>query len=86
MKFVLGPGENLVEAVLVFPRFARIAVVGLARSGRAVATLLARAGNAVYASDVSRTPELDATAEAVRFFTGEALLKEVPEEEYENQK
>ena len=39
-----------------------IAVVGLARSGRAVATLLARTGNAVYASDASRTPDLDATA------------------------
>src|SRR5207237_3212893 len=39
-----------------------IAVVGLARSGRAVATLLARTGNKVYASDVGRTPVLEATA------------------------
>ena len=40
-----------------------IAVIGLARSGRAVATLLARTGSKVYASDVGRTPDLDATAE-----------------------
>jgi UDP-N-acetylmuramoylalanine--D-glutamate ligase len=39
-----------------------IAVIGLARSGRAVATLLARTGNSVYASDTARTPELEATA------------------------
>jgi UDP-N-acetylmuramoylalanine--D-glutamate ligase len=39
-----------------------IAVIGLARSGRAVATLLARSGNKVYASDVGRTPQLEATA------------------------
>ena len=43
-----------------------IAVVGLARSGRAVATLLARTGNVVYASDAGRSPELDATAETLR--------------------
>lgn len=39
-----------------------IAVIGLARSGRAVATLLARSGNAVYASDAGRSPEVEATA------------------------
>ena len=39
-----------------------IAVIGLARSGRAVATLLARSGNTVYASDAGRSAELDATA------------------------
>jgi UDP-N-acetylmuramoylalanine--D-glutamate ligase len=39
-----------------------IAVIGLARSGRAVATLLARSGNAVYASDAGRSPDLEATA------------------------
>ena len=39
-----------------------IAVIGLARSGRSVATLLARSGNAVYASDSVRSPELEATA------------------------
>lgn len=39
-----------------------IAVIGLARSGRAVATLLARSGNKVYASDVGRTPQLETTA------------------------
>src|SRR3954463_14448308 len=38
-----------------------IAVIGLARSGRSVATLLARTGNTVYASDAGRTPDLDAT-------------------------
>jgi UDP-N-acetylmuramoylalanine--D-glutamate ligase len=37
-----------------------VAVLGLARSGIAVATLLARTGNLVYASDASRTPELEA--------------------------
>ena len=39
-----------------------IAVIGLARSGRSVATLLARTGNTVYASDASRSPALDRTA------------------------
>lgn len=39
-----------------------IAVVGLARSGRAVATLLSRTGNSVYASDASRSPALEKTA------------------------
>lgn len=39
-----------------------IAVIGLARSGRAVATLLARTGNSVYASDGSRSPGLERTA------------------------
>ncbi|HTJ21904.1 MAG TPA: UDP-N-acetylmuramoyl-L-alanine--D-glutamate ligase [Gemmatimonadaceae bacterium] len=39
-----------------------IAVVGLARSGRAAALLLARAGARVYASDSARSPELEDTA------------------------
>lgn len=39
-----------------------IAVIGLARSGRAVSTLLARTGNTVYASDGSRSPALEKTA------------------------
>lgn len=39
-----------------------IAVIGLARSGRAVATLLARSGNVIYASDAGRSDELAATA------------------------
>ena len=43
-----------------------IAVIGLARSGRAVATLLARGGADVYASDVGRSPEIEATAAALR--------------------
>ena len=43
-----------------------IAVVGLARSGRAAAQLLARAGSDVYASDAHRSPELEATAQELR--------------------
>jgi UDP-N-acetylmuramoylalanine--D-glutamate ligase len=39
-----------------------IAVVGLARSGRAAAQLLVRSGSQVYASDFGTTPELEATA------------------------
>ncbi|HEY4218390.1 MAG TPA: UDP-N-acetylmuramoyl-L-alanine--D-glutamate ligase [Gemmatimonadaceae bacterium] len=39
-----------------------IAVVGLARSGRSAAQLLARAGSDVYASDAARSEELEATA------------------------
>jgi UDP-N-acetylmuramoylalanine--D-glutamate ligase len=39
-----------------------IAVVGLARSGRSAAQLLARAGSDVYASDIGHSPELEATA------------------------
>ena len=43
-----------------------IAVIGLARSGRSVATLLARSGNRVYASDAARSPALEATAGELR--------------------
>ena len=43
-----------------------IAVVGLARSGRSAARLLARAGERVYASDAATSPELDATAAKLR--------------------
>ena len=43
-----------------------IAVVGLARSGRAVATLLARTGADVYASDAGSGKSLEATASALR--------------------
>jgi UDP-N-acetylmuramoylalanine--D-glutamate ligase len=43
-----------------------IAVVGLARSGRAVATLLARTGADVYASDSGKDKTLDTTAAALR--------------------
>src|SRR5881392_1810695 len=42
-----------------------IAVIGLARSGRSVATLLARTGNRVYASDAARSPALEKTAAAL---------------------
>src|SRR5258705_11910643 len=39
-----------------------IAVIGLARSGRAVATLLARGGSRVYASDAGSADQIKATA------------------------
>ena len=43
-----------------------IAVVGLARSGRAVATLLAGAGATVYASDAAKSDALETTASQLR--------------------
>ncbi len=43
-----------------------IAIVGLARSGRAAAQLLARAGSEVYASDSDSSPELEETAAVLR--------------------
>jgi UDP-N-acetylmuramoylalanine--D-glutamate ligase len=43
-----------------------IAVVGLARSGRSVATLLARTGADVYASDADTSKALETTAKALR--------------------
>src|SRR5437763_1750751 len=43
-----------------------IAVVGLARSGRSVARLLARAGSSVYATDSRKSPDLEATAKTLR--------------------
>src|SRR5215831_1996875 len=43
-----------------------IAVVGLARSGRAAARLLARAGEKVYASDLDDSDEMQATANELR--------------------
>ena len=43
-----------------------IAIVGLARSGRAAAQLLARTGAEVYASDASTSPDLEATAATLR--------------------
>ena len=43
-----------------------IAVVGMARSGRAVATLLARTGAEVYASDSGNGKALEATAKELR--------------------
>jgi UDP-N-acetylmuramoylalanine--D-glutamate ligase len=51
-----------------------IAVIGLARSGRAVSTLLARNGCRVYASDAGRSAALDATAASVRKEGAEADL------------
>lgn len=42
-----------------------VAVIGLARSGRAVATLLARTGSTVFASDAGRSPDLEVTASAL---------------------
>jgi UDP-N-acetylmuramoylalanine--D-glutamate ligase len=43
-----------------------IAVIGLARSGRSVAILLARSGNSVYASDAGSSATLEATAAELR--------------------
>jgi UDP-N-acetylmuramoylalanine--D-glutamate ligase len=43
-----------------------IAVVGLARSGKAAAQLLARAGSEVYASDFGTSDELSETADLLR--------------------
>jgi UDP-N-acetylmuramoylalanine--D-glutamate ligase len=43
-----------------------IAVIGLARSGRAVATLLARTGADVYASDSGKDKSLESAAAALR--------------------
>ncbi len=43
-----------------------VAVVGLARSGRAVGALLARAGARIYASDAGSSPALEAAAAALR--------------------
>lgn len=51
-----------------------IAVVGLARSGRAVATLLARTGAEVYASDSERSRPLESTATALRSEGAEVQL------------
>lgn len=48
------------------PTDGEIAVLGLARSGRAVATLLARRGHSVYVSDSSASPGLEATAAELR--------------------
>lgn len=45
---------------------ARVAVLGLARSGSAAARLLARAGASVYASDVSSTPDVERAAAGLR--------------------
>ena len=43
-----------------------IAVIGLGKSGRAAATLLARAGAHVYASDAAASPVADENARAIR--------------------
>ena len=48
------------------PTDGEIAVLGLARSGRAVATLLASRGHSVYVSDASASPALEATAAELR--------------------
>lgn len=47
------------------PTDGEIAVLGLARSGRSVATLLASRGHAVYASDSSATPAAKSAAAAL---------------------
>ena len=48
------------------PTDGEIAVLGLARSGRAVATLLASRGHSVYASDASSSPAVEAAAAELR--------------------
>jgi UDP-N-acetylmuramoylalanine--D-glutamate ligase len=48
------------------PRESEIAVVGLARSGRAVATLLRKHGYNIYASDLASSPETGRCAEELR--------------------
>src|SRR3979411_1029440 len=48
------------------PRESEIAVIGLARSGRAVATLLRKHGYSVYASDVASSPDTGRCAEELR--------------------
>jgi len=47
-------------------RRSEIAVIGLARSGQAAATLLSRAGCDVYASDAATSPELEHAAAHLR--------------------
>ncbi|HMI55786.1 MAG TPA: UDP-N-acetylmuramoyl-L-alanine--D-glutamate ligase [Gemmatimonadaceae bacterium] len=48
------------------PRESEIAVIGLARSGRAVAMLLRKHGYKVYASDVASSPDTGRCAEELR--------------------
>src|SRR2546430_5935469 len=48
------------------PRESEIAVIGLAKSGRAVAMLLRKHGYNVYASDVASSPETGRCAEELR--------------------
>src|ERR1700674_6019175 len=48
------------------PRESEIAVIGLARSGRAVSTLLRKHGYNVYASDVASSPDTGRCAEELR--------------------
>jgi len=48
------------------PRESEIAVIGLARSGRAVAILLRKHGYNVYASDVASSPDTGSCAEELR--------------------
>src|SRR4051812_18764001 len=50
----------------IAPREGEIAVIGLARSGRAVAALLRKAGYNVYASDVASSPETGRCAAELR--------------------
>lgn len=61
MVEVRGAGEVLSAAWLA----GEIAVIGMGKSGTAVATLLARAGAAVYASDAGSGPAITATAAAL---------------------
>ena len=50
------------------PRQSEVAIIGLARSGRAVAMLLKKHGYNVYASDVASSPDTGRCAEELRAF------------------
>ena len=57
----IGPGT-----IVRHSRGGEVAVIGLGRSGTAVARLLLRAGNAVYASDAGSGEGMEVVAEALR--------------------
>jgi UDP-N-acetylmuramoylalanine--D-glutamate ligase len=65
---VRGAGEVLPAAWAA----GEIAVIGLGKSGRAVATLLRRAGTRVYASDAAASPAVAEAATAVQTAGGSA--------------
>lgn len=60
-------GKHRVSEPAMQPEWLRheVAVIGLGKSGVSVATLLVRTGNLVYASDASRTPELERAGAAL---------------------
>src|SRR5256885_12291561 len=60
-------GKHRVSEPAMQPEWLRheVAVIGLGKSGASVSTLLVRTGNLVYASDASRTPELERVGRAL---------------------